>query len=184
MAKKSPAKKKSTTKTASAYARQFASSGGKPHEAPAEQPTAEQAGADPTAEQPPADQPTEPTTVPAEPRQDAAATGDQGSAEQAPETTEKAPAKIKKQKTPKPPKEKKLSAIDAAAQVLAEAGQPMTCQEMILAMAEKGLWTSPGGQTPAATLYSAILREIGKKAEASRFSKSDRGKFTRATTQG
>jgi hypothetical protein len=74
--------------------------------------------------------------------------------------------------------EKKLSALDAAARVLAEAGQPMTCQEMIDAMAAKGYWSSPGGKTPAATLYSAILRELSKGTE-SRFVKTERGKFTR-----
>jgi outer membrane biosynthesis protein TonB len=72
--------------------------------------------------------------------------------------------------------EKKLSALDAAAKILAEAGQPMNCQEMIDAMAAKGYWTSPGGKTPAATLYSAILRELSKGAE-SRFVKAERGKF-------
>jgi hypothetical protein len=51
---------------------------------------------------------------------------------------------------------KKLSAIDAAAKVLAEAGEPMDCQTMIKTMAEKGYWTSPGGKTPAATLYTAV----------------------------
>src|ERR1700726_4663392 len=49
---------------------------------------------------------------------------------------------------------KKLSALDAAAKVLQEAGQPMNCQDMIQAMADKGYWTSPAGKTPAATLYS------------------------------
>jgi hypothetical protein len=34
---------------------------------------------------------------------------------------------------------------------------------MIEAMAANGLWTSPGGATPWATLYSAITREIGAK---------------------
>jgi hypothetical protein len=72
---------------------------------------------------------------------------------------------------------KKLSAIDAAAKVLAEAGEPMDCQTMIKTMAEKGYWTSPGGKTPAATLYSAILRELQTKGNASRFKKTDRGKF-------
>jgi hypothetical protein len=71
----------------------------------------------------------------------------------------------------------KLSALDAAAKVLAEAGQPMTTQEMIKVMAEKGYWKSPGGQTPHATLYSAILREIAAKGTASRFTKTERGKF-------
>ena len=72
---------------------------------------------------------------------------------------------------------KKLSAIDAAAKVLAEVGEPMDCQTMIKTMAEKGYWTSPGGKTPAATLYSAILKELQTKGNDSRFKKTERGKF-------
>jgi hypothetical protein len=53
----------------------------------------------------------------------------------------------------------------------------MTCQEMIEAMATKGYWESPAGKTPHATLYSAILREIGAKGSEARFVKADRGKF-------
>lgn len=45
-------------------------------------------------------------------------------------------------------------------------------------MAAKALWSSPNGQTPAATLYSAILREINTKGKESRFKKADRGLFT------
>ena len=71
----------------------------------------------------------------------------------------------------------KRSALDAAAQVLAEAGAAMTCQEMIGAMAAKGYWTSPGGKTPAATLYSAILMETRTKGPQSRFTKTERGQF-------
>ena len=74
-------------------------------------------------------------------------------------------------------KPKKLSAIDAAARVLGEAGEPMNCQDLIKAMAEKGYWTSPGGKTPAATLYSAILRELQTKGNDARFKKTERGKF-------
>jgi len=70
-----------------------------------------------------------------------------------------------------------MSCINAAAKVLAEAGTPMTCQEMIDIMASKDLWKSPGGKTPAATLYSSILREIAGKGKESRFKKSDPGKF-------
>lgn len=76
-----------------------------------------------------------------------------------------------------PGQPKKLSAIDAAARVLAEAAQPMTCPEMIAAMTAKGYWTSPGGKTPASTLYSAILREIKVKEGAARFQKTERGRF-------
>lgn len=71
----------------------------------------------------------------------------------------------------------KLSAIEAAVKVLTEAGQPMNTQQMIAAMAEKGYWTSPGGKTPAATLYSAILREITTHGAQARFQKTERGKF-------
>ena len=76
------------------------------------------------------------------------------------------------------PKPKKTSALDAAAKVLGESGQPMTCMEMIEAMSKKGYWTSPGGATPQATLYSAILREIKTKGEDARFKKTERGKFS------
>ena len=94
------------------------------------------------------------------------------------EQTEAAPAPAKtKGKKAKEPKAKKTSALDAAARVLEEAGQPMTCPEMIEAMAAKGYWTSPGGATPAATLYSAILREINAKGKEARFVKTERGKF-------
>jgi hypothetical protein len=87
-------------------------------------------------------------------------------------------AKPKRQrKAAAEPKNKKLSALDAAAQVLAEEGRPMTCPELITAMAAKGYWTSPGGQTPAATLYSAILRALTTKGAAARFVKTARGKF-------
>jgi hypothetical protein len=71
----------------------------------------------------------------------------------------------------------KLSAIDAAAKVLAEADAPMTCGEMIAAMAAKGYWASPAGKTPSATLYSALLRECQTKGAQSRFTKTGRGKF-------
>jgi hypothetical protein len=86
------------------------------------------------------------------------------------------PKAKKRGRAPKAKKEtgpKKLSAIDAAAKVLAEAGEPMDCQTMIKTMAEKGYWTSPGGKTPAATLYSAILRELQTKGNDSRFKKTE-----------
>jgi HB1, ASXL, restriction endonuclease HTH domain len=85
------------------------------------------------------------------------------------------PAKAKKSKPE--PKPKRMSAIDAAAKVLTDAGTPMNCQELIAVMAAKKLWTSPGGQTPNATLYSAIAREINTKGQDARFQKTERGKF-------
>ncbi len=74
-------------------------------------------------------------------------------------------------------KPKRVSALDAAAQVLAKVGKPMRAQELIAAMAEKGLWTSPGGKTPHATLYAAMMREARDKKGESRFRKVDRGQF-------
>jgi HB1, ASXL, restriction endonuclease HTH domain len=75
------------------------------------------------------------------------------------------------------PQQKKLSALDAAARVLAETGAPMGCKELIGAMAGKGYWMSPGGKTPDATLYSAIAREIAMKGDQARFTKAGRGRF-------
>ena len=72
---------------------------------------------------------------------------------------------------------KKLSCVKAALQVLETASEPMNTQEMIAAMVEQDLWESPGGKTPHATLYSAILRDLAKGDE-SRFVKTERGRFT------
>ncbi len=72
----------------------------------------------------------------------------------------------------------KLSQLDAAAKVLAEAGEPMNTKAMVEKMEAKGYWKSPGGKTPSATLYSAILREIQTKGNDARFKKTDRGHFT------
>ncbi len=83
-------------------------------------------------------------------------------------------------KAPKPAKEnkpKRVSALDAAAQVLAKATKPMRATDMIAEMEAKGLWKSPGGKTPEATLYAAIIREIAAKGNAARFKKHDRGVF-------
>ena len=97
-------------------------------------------------------------------------------------TTKKAPkpaaakAKAKKPKKAKPAAEKKLSQIDAAIRVLAEAREPMGCRAMVEAMQTKGYWASPGGKTPSQTLYSSILRDLRKGKDA-RFVKGDRGTF-------
>ncbi len=82
----------------------------------------------------------------------------------------------KKAKAPRK-REGKMSALDAAAKVLAESAEPMTAKAMIEAMATKGYWTSPGGATPHSTLYAAIIREIGTKGAEARFQKTDRGLF-------
>ena len=60
---------------------------------------------------------------------------------------------------------------------MAKSKEAMNCKEMIDAMAKQALWTSPGGKTPHATLYSALIREIAVKGKEARFSKTERGKF-------
>ncbi|MFO0493628.1 MAG: HTH domain-containing protein [bacterium] len=80
-----------------------------------------------------------------------------------------------KEMTPAPAK--RMSALDAAAQVLAASEVPMRAKEMIASMEAKGLWKSPGGKTPEATLYAAIIREIAAKGTAARVKKPERGVF-------
>jgi hypothetical protein len=75
---------------------------------------------------------------------------------------------------------KKLSALAAAAQVLAEMKQPMSCPELIAAMAAQGYWTSPAGKTPAATLAAALQREIVVKKDQARFHKTGPGRYALA----
>ena len=95
-------------------------------------------------------------------------------------TTIEPTTKAKRTRTPKEPKEKRMSGLDAAAKVLQERGEPMSAKEMIEAAEAAGYWKSPGGKTPHATLYSAIIREINIKGAEARFRKTDRGRFARA----
>jgi hypothetical protein len=66
--------------------------------------------------------------------------------------------------------------LDAAAQILAKAKEPMGCKNIVEQAIAKKLW-STSGKTPAATLYAAIIREISKKGNDARFEKVDRGRF-------
>ncbi|MCK6483004.1 MAG: winged helix-turn-helix domain-containing protein [Phycisphaerae bacterium] len=77
---------------------------------------------------------------------------------------------------------KRVGCLDAAAMLLDKLGRPMDTAEMITEMAEQQLWSSPGGKTPHATLYSAIIREIARKGKSSRFVKTDRGQFALSST--
>lgn len=74
---------------------------------------------------------------------------------------------------------KPLSGLDAAATVLRAAGEPLDAKTIVAQMLERGLWTT-AGKTPAATIYSAIIREISGKGSSSRFRKADRGRFAAA----
>ena len=68
--------------------------------------------------------------------------------------------------------EKKLSLLNAAAQVLAAARVPMNCKEIVAKAVEMGLWMPTGAKTPEQTLYSGIFREM-KSGVESRFKKSE-----------
>ncbi|MBM4017153.1 MAG: hypothetical protein FJ288_02305 [Planctomycetes bacterium] len=70
----------------------------------------------------------------------------------------------------------RMSGLDAAAKVLAEASQPMNAKAMVEAMLAKGYWAS-GGKTPWATIFAAVIREIAAKGEKARFRKTARGMF-------
>ena len=76
---------------------------------------------------------------------------------------------------------KKLSQIEAAVAVLRKAGEPMTCKAMVEAMTARGLWTSPGGKTPDATLYASILKELTTRGKDARFVKAAPGRFALKT---
>lgn len=71
-----------------------------------------------------------------------------------------------------PRPEKKLSLLNAAAQVLAACREPMNCKEIIAKAVEMGLWIPTEAKTPEQTLYSGIFREIKTAAEP-RFKKSE-----------
>ncbi len=73
---------------------------------------------------------------------------------------------------------KAMSLMDAAVNILSQGtGDPMRCKDIVDLAVKRGLWAPRTGKTPASTLYAAILREIVTKGEASRFVKTERGKF-------
>jgi hypothetical protein len=85
-------------------------------------------------------------------------------------------AKKKKAVKTNKKKARKTSGLDAAARVLQEIGKPMKCPDIVKAALEKGYWSTEG-KTPAATVYSAVIREITNKGNKSRFRKTGRGEF-------
>jgi len=83
----------------------------------------------------------------------------------------------KKRSSTKSPRENRPSMVAAALQVLTFAKEPMSWHDLVEAMATKGSWTSPGGKTPANTLYSAFLRLIKTKGKVATVRKAGKGKF-------
>ncbi len=81
--------------------------------------------------------------------------------------------------TAKPRKKREgISGLDAAAQVLAEAGEALDAKAIAQRAIAAGWKTS--GKTPHATLYAAMLREIKAKGKEARFARADKGRFTAA----
>jgi len=87
--------------------------------------------------------------------------------------------KTRTSKATKQPKAKAMSGLDAAANVLSTAKEPMSAKQIVEAAIGKGLWQSKGA-TPHATIYSAMIREIAAKGKDARFKKVDRGRFAAA----
>jgi hypothetical protein len=105
-----------------------------------------------------------------------APTSAHGAAGKPPVAKDAKPPKAVKGAKPATKRPKKPSLLNLAAEVLAKAGNPMGCKEIVEAVLAKGEWKTKG-KTPAATLYSAIIREIAKLGQKARFRKVDRGQF-------
>ena len=72
-----------------------------------------------------------------------------------------------------------MSGLDAAAKILADAKEPMGCTDIVEKALASGMWKTKG-ETPAATIYAAVIREIAAKGKESRFRKAGRGLFESA----
>lgn len=72
--------------------------------------------------------------------------------------------------------EKKLSMLDAAAQVLKDAGHPMKINDILDAMQTSDIWTPGKGLTPDRTIIAGISVEMKKKPHP-RFRKTAPGTF-------
>lgn len=70
----------------------------------------------------------------------------------------------------------KMHILDAAEQVLKEAGEPLHYGEITRRMARKGLWTSTG-KTPDATVQARLSSDLKFHREKSRFVRPQRGVF-------
>ena len=79
--------------------------------------------------------------------------------------------------TTAPGKEKKLSLLDAAVEVLKQSGEPMNTREMVKAATDSGLWIPTDCKTPEQTLYGSIFREMKIKENPRIVKSTVKGKF-------
>ncbi len=71
---------------------------------------------------------------------------------------------------------KKLGALEAAYQVLLQAGEPLRCEEITRRMLEQHLWMT-AGKTPEATVQAQLCVDLKKKGAASRFVRTGKATF-------
>lgn len=69
-----------------------------------------------------------------------------------------------------------MNSIEAAAKVLADAGEPLHNKEICRRILEQGLWETQG-KTPEATVNANLGKDIQKHGENSRFQRTDPGIF-------
>ena len=94
-----------------------------------------------------------------------------------PETIENEAPNPAPECTAAPRKEKKLSLMDAAVEVLKQSGEPMNTREMVKAATDSGLWIPTDCKTPEQTLYGSIFREMKIKENPRIVKSSVKGKF-------
>ena len=94
-----------------------------------------------------------------------------------PETIENEAPNPAPECTTAPRKEKKLSLMDAAVEVLKQSGEPMNTREMVKAATDSGLWIPTDCKTPEQTLYGSIFREMKIKENPRIVKSSVKGKF-------
>ncbi len=71
---------------------------------------------------------------------------------------------------------RKLGALEAAYQILLQAGEPLRIEEITRRMLEQDLWVT-AGKTPEATVHARLCVDLKTKGAASRFVRTDRATF-------
>ena len=94
-----------------------------------------------------------------------------------PETAEDEAPNPAPECTTAPRKEKKLSLMDAAVEVLKQSGEPMNTREMVKAATDSGLWIPTDCKTPEQTLYGSIFRDMKIKENPRIIKSAVKGKF-------
>lgn len=94
-----------------------------------------------------------------------------------PETAEDEAPNPAPECTTAPRKEKKLSLMDAAVEVLKQSSEPMNTREMVKAATDSGLWIPTDCKTPEQTLYGSIFREMKIKENPRIIKSAVKGKF-------